>query len=174
MAIEKFGIILVGHGGLPSDCPDQYVSKLKRLESQRRKNNTPPSAEESELDKLIREWPRTKETDPYKTGLEAVAEKLKRQTEGLDLEVAYNEFCSPTIKEATKKLVENGANNITIICTMFTPGGSHSEIEIPEEVCALNEIYPDVKIDYAWPFDLEHVAGFLKGHLLKHLETREA
>ena len=57
---------------------------------------------------------------------------------------------------------------------MFTPGGSHSENEIPEEVCELNEMFPDININYAWPFDLEHIAGFLKGHLLMHLETEEA
>ena len=60
MTKEKLGILLMGHGGIPSDCPDQYVSKLKRLESQRRKNNTPLTMEELELDKIIREWPRQK------------------------------------------------------------------------------------------------------------------
>ena len=173
MTIEKKGIVLVGHGGVPSDCPDHYISRLKRLEGQRRKLNLAPSDEELAVDKVIREWPRTKQTDPYKAGLEAVAKNLKPLLEECDLEVAYNEFCSPTIKEAVRILIENGNNNITIICTMFTPGGSHSEIEIPEVVSDLKEMFPNIKINYAWPFDLEHVAGFLRGHLLKHLEQKE-
>ncbi|MEK9630204.1 MAG: CbiX/SirB N-terminal domain-containing protein [Nitrospinota bacterium] len=174
MTIEKKGIVLVGHGGLPSDFPEELVSKLKRLEAVRRKNNLPISDEENQIDKTLRNWPRNKDTDPYQAGLQAVAESLKPLLEECDLEVAYNEFCSPTIKEAVRILVENGNNNITIICTMFTPGGSHSEIEIPEEINELKEMFPNVKINYAWPFDLEHVANFLKGHLSKHLEPKEA
>ena len=43
----------------------------------------------------------------------------------------------------------------------FTPGGSHSEVEIPEILDQLRPQYPDVELRYAWPFDLELVANTL-------------
>ncbi|MFZ3013599.1 MAG: hypothetical protein WA045_07825 [Nitrospira sp.] len=46
------GVILVGHGGTPKGCPQELVSKLKRLEAQRRAAKLPPSAEELELDSV--------------------------------------------------------------------------------------------------------------------------
>jgi sirohydrochlorin cobaltochelatase len=44
---------------------------------------------------------------------------------------------------------------------MFTPGGSHSEVEIPEILEHLRPQYPGVELRYAWPFDLSLVAGTL-------------
>ena len=65
MATAVRGVILVGHGGIPKGCPQELITKLKRLEGQRRAAGTPMSAEERELDTQIRRWPRTPETDPY-------------------------------------------------------------------------------------------------------------
>jgi sirohydrochlorin cobaltochelatase len=50
MATDKRGIVLVGHGGIPKDCPQDLVTRLKRLEAQRRAAKQPPSPEELELD----------------------------------------------------------------------------------------------------------------------------
>ena len=168
MSELKHGVVLVGHGGLPSDCPEELISKLKRLESQRRKKKLPPSDEELTIDGVVRNWPRTKETDPYKAGLEAVAKSLKGYLNGMALEIAYNEFCAPTIAEAVESLINQGFSEITIISTMFTPGGSHSEIEIPEEVVELNNRFPKVSVDYAWPFNLGHISKFLSEHIQLH------
>jgi len=44
---------------------------------------------------------------------------------------------------------------------MFTPGGSHSEVEIPEILDHLRPQYPGVELHYAWPFDLNLVANTL-------------
>ena len=59
MTDTKKGVVLVGHGGIPKDYPGDLVSKLKRLEAQRRAAGQPMSAEELELDTKIRTWPRT-------------------------------------------------------------------------------------------------------------------
>jgi sirohydrochlorin cobaltochelatase len=45
MATHKHGVILVGHGGIPKDCPQELVTRLKRLEAQRRAAQQPPSSE---------------------------------------------------------------------------------------------------------------------------------
>jgi sirohydrochlorin cobaltochelatase len=105
MAALRQGVILVGHGGIPKDCPQELTSKLKRLEAQRRATKQPPSAEELELDATIRRWPRTAETDPYQAGLETIATHLRAELDGALFAVAYNEFCAPTLEEAVEDLV---------------------------------------------------------------------
>jgi sirohydrochlorin cobaltochelatase len=81
--------------------------------------------------------------------------------------VAYNEFCAPTLEESVDDLIKKGARHITIATTMFTPGGSHSEIEIPEILERLRRHYPEVELRYAWPFDLSMVADLLHQQLAR-------
>jgi len=100
MATVRQGVILVGHGGIPRGCPQDLVTKLKRLEGQRRAVKQPASAEELELDAKIRQWPRNAETDPYQAGLEAVAAQLRANLGDVLFAVAYNEFCAPTLEES--------------------------------------------------------------------------
>jgi sirohydrochlorin cobaltochelatase len=154
-------VILVGHGGIPKGCPQELVTRLKRLEGQRRGAHVPPSPEEIELDTKIRRWPRTAETDPYQSGLEAVAAQLRSLLGDVLFAVAYNEFCAPSLGESVQDLIKKGATHITVTTTMFTPGGSHSEVEIPEILDHLRPQYPGVSIRYAWPFDLGLVANTL-------------
>jgi len=161
MASVVRGVILVGHGGIPKGCPSELVSKLKRLEGQRRAAGTPMSAEERELDTRIRQWPRTPETDPYQSGLEAVAAQLRANLGEVLFAVAYNEFCAPTLEESVKELIKKGATHITVATTMFTPGGAHSEVEIPEILEQLRKQYPDIVLRYAWPFDMNLIAVML-------------
>lgn len=160
-------VILVGHGGVPTDFPKDLLQELKRLESARlAKKSLEMSEREAELDRKIRYWPRTFETDPYKTGLENLAESLSNQIDE-DLVVAYNEFCAPSLEEAIDALAAEGRKSIFILTTMFTPGGSHSEIEIPQIVESKKRQHAGVKIEYLWPYDLDGVAGLLSLHLEK-------
>jgi len=159
-------VILVGHGAVASDIPKSLVSEFKMLEAQRRARGlTEMSPREAELDKRLREWPRTRETDPYKWGLESLAERLKTRLKGRRLVVAYNEFCAPSVEEAIARLIREGIGRITLVPTMFTPGGVHSEVEIPQIVQTMRRRYPGLVLEYAWPFDLEEVADFLSEHL---------
>ena len=165
MSDTKKGIILVGHGGIPKDYPGDLVTKLKRLEAQRRAAGQPMSAEELELDTKIRTWPRTPESDPYQAGLEALGAQMKPMVNGALFSLAYNEFCGPTLAEAVEDLIKQGAQSITIVSTMFTPGGSHSEYEIPRELEELREQHPDVTLHYAWPYNLTQVSKMLVEHI---------
>jgi sirohydrochlorin cobaltochelatase len=165
MSDNKKGIILVGHGGIPKDYPGDLVTKLKRLEAQRRAAGMPMSAEELELDTKIRTWPRTPETDPYQAGLEALATQMKLLINGSLFAMAYNEFCEPTLTQAVEHLIQQGAESITIVSTMFTPGGSHSEYEVPAELAKLRQKHPMVTLNYAWPYDLSHVSKMLMEHI---------
>jgi len=90
-----------------------------------------------------------------------VAAQLRAKLGEVLFAVAYNEFCAPTLEDSVKELIKKGATHITVTTTMFTPGGSHSEIEIPEILDHMRPQYPGVDLRYAWPFDLERVANTL-------------
>jgi len=168
----KRAIVLVGHGGVPKDCPHDLVRKLKQLEAQRRAAGKPMSKEEKELDQKIRRWPRTPQTDPYKEGLESLAAQLRPLLKRDRLAIAYNEFCEPTLEEAVEELIKEGTWDITVVSSMFTAGGSHAEIEIPETVEKLKQAHPTVIIRYAWPFDKSLVAGMLATHLAQFQQRK--
>lgn len=163
--MNQKAVILVGHGGVPRDYPSEKVSRLRMLEAQRQRMGTHMTEEERELDHQIRSWPRTPENDPFCYGIRAIAAKLEPKLGNRKLMVAYNEFCGPSIEQAVEKLVADGFKEIELLTTMFTPGGVHSEFEIPEIVTALQKEYPEVLITYPWPFDLDHVASFLSEQL---------
>ena len=158
-------VVLVGHGGIPKDFPRDQLTRLKALEAKRRTAGTDPTPEEMELDTRLRRWPRTSETDPYQEGLEALAAQLKPFLNGVRVAIAYNEFCAPTVEEAVVQLITTGARPITVVPSMLTPGGSHSEIDIPESLQRLRTRYPDIDLRYAWPFDLSAVAAMLAAQL---------
>jgi sirohydrochlorin cobaltochelatase len=162
---HKKAVILVGHGGVPTDCPRELLTRLKTLEAQRRASGQAPTSEELELDARIRHWPRTPQTDPYRDGLEALAEQLRPLLHGALLTIAYNEFCTPTLEEAVEELIATGATSIAVISSMLTPGGVHSEVEIPETLEHLRGRYPHVELRYAWPVNLTLVARMLADQL---------
>ena len=165
------GVILVGHGGIAKDCPADLVSKLKRLEAQRRATGAPPTAEEQELDATIRKWPRTAATDPYRAGLEAVGAALRPLLNGALFALAYNEFCAPSVEESIEDLIKQGATQITVTTTMFTPGGAHSEIEIPEILHRMRAKHSQVAIQYAWPFDASTIARILNEQVQRFMSA---
>ncbi|MCU0687550.1 MAG: CbiX/SirB N-terminal domain-containing protein [Polyangiaceae bacterium] len=158
---EGRAVLLVGHGAPARDAPPELVRRFKALEAQRRAAQAPPSPEEIEVDRKLRHWPRDASNDPYREGLLRLAEHLRPLLGGNPLALAFNEFCAPSIAEAFAELVDAGAREIVVVPSMLTPGGIHSEIEIPEELAALRERYPALRIHYAWPFDLDAVAGLL-------------
>jgi sirohydrochlorin ferrochelatase len=165
MSENQKAVILVGHGGLPKDCPREIIQQFKQLERESKATGQPASPKERDLDQRIREWPRSPENDPYKAGLEKLAERLEPLLEGALLVLAYNEFCAPTIEDAVAELAKRKINRITVVPTMLTPGGSHSEIEIPEILDDLRARHPALEIRYAWPTDLDLMAGMLANHL---------
>ncbi|MHB2026374.1 MAG: sirohydrochlorin chelatase [Elusimicrobiota bacterium] len=151
-------VILVGHGAAPSDYPPEMVSELKRLEFSPHGRVSPRFAE---LDRHIRLWPRTKKNDPYQDGLNAIARALAQRMENRPVLTAYNEFCAPSLEESFERAVREGAGEITIVSTMYTRGGIHSEDEIPRDLKILQSRHPRVRVRYAWPMSLDAISGFL-------------
>ncbi|MDO8757188.1 MAG: CbiX/SirB N-terminal domain-containing protein [Elusimicrobiota bacterium] len=167
---NKEAVILIGHGGTASDTPKAIIGELKRLEGERQaRRETAMSAREAELDKIVREWPRTPATDAYKYGVEEIARALAPKLGGRRLVTAYNEFCAPSVEHAIDLLVRDGFTRISLISTMFTRGGLHAECEIPGIVIETLKKHPGVVVEYAWPFDAEFVAAFLAEQLGRSL-----
>lgn len=164
---EDLGVVLIGHGAPALDCPPQYVGELMSLEW--RKGQAPHTHQHggraAELDAAIRDWPRNEKNDPYKVGLERVAAALKPLLPTERFIIGYNEFCRPSISEAIQQIVEQGAKRVLVVPSMLTPGGVHSEIDIPRTLEDARKQHPEVTIDYIWPFSLEEVAKLLASHL---------
>ena len=151
-------VILVGHGGVPTDCPPEFVAEFKRLEAA---SKGKPSAPLAEADRKLRQWPRTPQTDPYKSGLEAIAASLRQALPGRLVLEAYNEFCAPSLEETLASAARRGVKDIVVITTMYTRGGIHSETEIPAAVDEFRREHPGVSVRYCWPFDLNAISSFL-------------
>lgn len=163
---KKEAVVLIGHGATATDTPRHLVAELKRLEGERMaKRVMEMSPREAELDKQVREWPRTPDNDAYKAGVDLIAAALAPKLPGKTLVVAYNEFCAPSVEDAIERLVRDGFTRIDLISTMFTRGGIHAECEIPGIVLASRKKYPGVTIEYAWPYAPDFIAAFLADQL---------
>ena len=158
-------LVLVGHGAPATDTPRELVTRLKQLEGMRRARKLPPDDEEMALDKRVREWPRTAETDPYREALESLARALRAGIAPpiARVVVAYNELCAPSLEHAVRELAASGVRRIVIVPSMFTRGGVHSEVEIPETIEALEAELPELVITYAWPFREADIAALMLG-----------
>lgn len=159
---QSRAVVLVGHGGVPKDFPRERLMELKRLERERRSGEgRGASSRELELDGELRNWPRTDATDPYRAGLRRIAEALATRLDDAELVVAYNEFCAPSVSDAIEDAIARGATHVVVIPTMLTPGGSHSEVDIPETLAEVRARHAGVEIVYAWPFEPAAVAEML-------------
>lgn len=159
--------MLVGHGAPATDCPPRLVGELMALEW---RDGDPSDTRDAQaravkLDTAIRDWPRTPANDPYKTGLEQLAQTLRPLLPTDLFTIAYNEFCRPSIEEAVAQMVQQGAARVLVLPTMMTPGGLHSEQDIPRALEAARRRHPDISIEYLWPFRLERVAALLAEHI---------
>jgi sirohydrochlorin cobaltochelatase len=159
-------VVLIGHGSPATDCPKELVGELMRLEWRRADGSDPARmARIAELDATIRHWPRHAGNDPYKVGLERVGEALKRLLPTARFGIGYTEFCRPSIVEAVEGIIEEGARRVFVSPSMLTPGGLHSEHDIPRALAVSQAAHPEIPIVYLWPFDVARVAAMLAAHL---------
>ena len=154
-------VLLVGHGAVPKDAPRELVTELKQLEKRRRASGESASPREVELDRALRHWPRTDANDPYRAGLVRAAEALRARIHPTRVEVAFNEFCAPSIPDAVAALAGAGVQRVQVVSVMVTPGGNHSEIDVPRELEAARRRHPSLSIEYVWPVDLGLFADFI-------------
>ncbi len=158
-------LVLVGHGSVAKDCPRELVRQLKALEGRRQQTGEPPTSEEMALEARIRNWPRTSANDPYGAGCERLLTSLRPLLPEMTLKLAYLEFSAPTLEEVVQELRQEGVNTVLVIPSMMTPGGVHSEVDIPQIVDQLQATYPEMNLRYAWPFDLTQIAQLMAAHV---------
>ena len=173
---DHLAVVLIGHGAPATDCPPELIGELMSLEWRQDHgagHPAPPQAREraQQLDAAIRGWPRHAGNDPYKQGLEQLAEALRPLVPGGRVAVGYNEFCRPDIAEAVAQVIREGATKVLVIPSMLTPGGVHAERDIPRALEAVRAEHPRIVIEYVWPFRLRQVAGLLAAHVTDRLAS---
>ena len=169
----RIAVVLIGHGAPATDTPPQLVGELMSLEWRAHgpsghapgHSHGAPSGRAAELDAMIRDWPRRADNDPYKAGLERLAGALRPLLPTSRFALGYNEFCRPSILEAIQQVIGQGATRVIVLPTMLTPGGVHSEIDIPRTLQAVQHAHPGITIEYLWPYDLGEVAALLASHV---------
>lgn len=171
---SRLAVVLIGHGSPATDCPRQLVGELMSLEWRQNHAANPQALRQraAELDATIRDWPRRPDNDPYKAGLERLAEALRPLLPTDLFVIGYGEFCRPSIEEAIEQVIAKGASRVLVVPSMLTPGGLHSELDIPQELAGIRTQHPHVRIDYVWPFDLPRVAGMLAAQIQEAAESR--
>ena len=156
-------IVLTVHGMPPKDFPEGEKMEFLRLHSQHSRPGA-LSAEQkkrhAELDAKMRAWPRTSANDAFHAASYRIAEELKKSS-GVDVLVAFNEFCAPAVPEVLDKAASLNRGEVMVVTPMLTRGGSHAELEIPEEIESARQRNPGAVFTYAWPFADAFVANFL-------------
>ncbi len=168
----KTAVVLAMHGSPPLDYPRNELAEFFALHARFEHAPTPgrsPAYERFlELEEKIRRWPRTSGNDPFCSGSERLAAEL-RKASGREVILGYNEFCAPTLDEALSQGVEEGRDRVVVVTPMMTPGGEHSERDIPAAIARARKRHPGTEFVYAWPFPPSDVAAFLALELTKFL-----
>ena len=164
----RSAIVLAMHGSPPSDFPPHETAVLfglhARLHQARGPERDALAHRHDELETRMRAWPRTSDNDPFWAASHELAQHLEERAE-MPVLVGFNEFCAPTIEEAVDKLIDDGADRVVVMTPMMTPGGEHSEVDIPAAIDRAREAHPGAEIIYAWPFEPAEVAAFLDAHM---------
>jgi sirohydrochlorin cobaltochelatase len=168
----KTVVLLVMHGVPPSDFPPDELNEFFGLAGRLRRANPAErpalEARRRVLETKMRDWPRTPQNDPFYFSSKELAEGLGAAT-GIDVRLAFNEFCAPEIAATLEGIAENGAGRILVATTMMTRGGEHSETDITRAIEAARRRHPGAEIIYAWPYETGEVAGFLAAHIRRFL-----
>jgi sirohydrochlorin cobaltochelatase len=170
LAPANTAIVLVGHGTPAQDFPSEKVRRLMQLDRQIHAAGGEEKApadlvqQYRTLEQECRKHPRTAENDPYDAAVKVIAQELRQMT-GYPVFVAHNEFCGLDVPEAIDKAVSEGAKRVIVLSMMFTPGGGHSEHDIPEKIEKARQKHPKVEVVYAWPYQHRQLANLLMQQL---------
>jgi sirohydrochlorin cobaltochelatase len=171
MVNHKTVIVLAMHGVPPSDFPRQELAEFFVMHSRFEHasvSDDPAWVRYSELEKKLRDWPRTKDNDPYHAASFELGQELGKAT-GCHVVVGFNEFCAPSLDDALDHAAGSGARRIVVVTPMMTQGGEHSEQDIPGAVVRARVSHPSVEFIYAWPFPVPDVARFLAEQVARSL-----
>jgi sirohydrochlorin cobaltochelatase len=163
-------IVLAMHGMPAKDFPEEEVMELVKLHRIIGKAGDYVPAEMRDrftrLDGKVRNWERTPDTDPFWASSRKLAKELQKST-GFEVIVGFNEFCAPNLEEALDKAAREDVKRVIVVTPMMTPGGEHSEEDIPEAISAARRRFSEVEFIYAWPFPAPDVVSFLSNQIRK-------
>jgi len=163
-------VVLAMHGAPPRDFPRpelaEFMSLHARLEAAAVSHSPALESRYEELEQKMRDWPRSRQNDPFFASSQEIATALERAS-GYEVKLGFNEFCAPGLDAALESAVSSGAARVFVVTPMMTRGGEHSEKDIAQAVNKAQEKYQRVKFVYAWPFDTSEVAGFLANQIKK-------
>lgn len=158
---ERVIVILAGHGQPPIGYPGGKVMEYVRLGRCLESGNLEERTRFQELDRELRNYPRTRENDPYWFHMKRLADEVKERAGFMSVEPAHNEFCGPSIEDAIEKAAASNPDAVVVVPTMIVRGGEHSEEDIPRKVRMAARKHRQCAIIYAWPFDLGDWAELL-------------
>lgn len=158
------------HGMPPKDFPEEEIIELVKLHRMiERAGDRAPAEMQSRftlLDDKIRNWKRTPENDPFWASSRILGEELQTAS-GFEVVVGFNEFCAPSLEDAINNAARAGAAKVIVVTPMMTPGGEHSEEDIPEAMSEAKRRFGEVEFVYAWPFPTSDVVSFLTNQIRK-------
>jgi sirohydrochlorin cobaltochelatase len=166
-------IVLAMHGAPPKDFPRQTLREFfglsMKLEHGDEELEAEPQGRYEELERQVRQWPRTPHNDPFHAGSLELARNLQAALDS-EVIVGFNEFCSPSLDDAFNQAVEQGAGKIIVVTPMMTRGGEHSEKDIPEAMDRARQRHPEVEFRYAWPVPLAETVRFLAAQVSRLMD----
>jgi len=172
-------IVLVMHGMPPRDFPKSEMAEYFRqydpfhhVASHTDHHHGPSRF--LELDEKMKRWPRNPENDLFYGAAFRLAKQLEA-TSGYPVLVGFNEFCAPDLPETLDEAASRKPDTVFVITPMMTPGGIHSEVDIPNTIRAAKDRHPGIIFEYVWPYDLANVATFLNEQITsRRMERSEA
>ncbi len=163
-----YATVLIMHGAPPQGFPREEMLELfslhARMDSIIGPERTKLEKRYHELEEKMCRWPRTRENDPFFAASCDIAEALQKAL-NCKVFIGFNEFCAPKITEAIDRAASQKPDKIIVVTPMMTPGGEHSEKDIPAAISQARGRYPKIPMVYAWPYAPEEIAGFLSEHV---------
>ncbi len=156
-------LLLVGHGSVATDFP-----RLSEYFKLRRENID----EARKIKEDMAHWPRNEQNDKYWAGIVKIAREIERAGVFRSVQFAFNEMCAPTVESALAELMKERPDTIIVTSIMITPGGSHSEKDIPRSIQSFKEQHPDIGtvVIYAWPYDIGLISSLVIEHVRSHIQ----
>ena len=135
----KVGIVLAAHGDVLFDYIEENREFFEGVEEHMH-----------HLSEMVKDLPRTKQTDPYKFEADDLIDIIKQKTGYQVVEAGYMNFCSPTIEDCIKKMIDNGAKKIVVV-PKFLDRNGHSLRDLPTIISKMKVEHHDVEIVYTTP-----------------------
>ena len=155
---KKVAVIIVGHCSIPNDYP--RIKEYFKLHDKGGKE-----FEKAEYEMV--HWPRNENNDAYWAGFMKVVKEVERTNKYSSVHPAFNEMCAPTVDEALNEALKTNPDEILVTSIMLTPGGGHSERDIPASIEEFKKKHPNVKVVYAWPYEPADISNVLINQLNK-------